>query len=63
MFFVSLGMFYGADMYIIFQFYCNESSAGTFIANILLVAIGNVIGGGILIGGSEYYMQDYLTMK
>ncbi len=45
MFFLSLGGYYGADV-----------TAGSFALNIVAVTIGNIIGGGLLIGGSEYYM-------
>lgn len=59
MFYISLGMYYGANMYlkiIVINSGLTQSSIGSFVTNILLVAIGNIIGGGIIIGGSEYYM-------
>eukprot|EP00743_Colponemidia_sp_Colp-15_P002218 GILK01002404.1.p1 GENE.GILK01002404.1~~GILK01002404.1.p1 ORF type:complete len:335 (+),score=41.80 GILK01002404.1:72-1076(+) len=48
-FFIPLGMMYGANV-----------SVGDFVVkNLIPVVIGNVIGGGLLIGGSEYYLYKW----
>eukprot|EP00742_Colponemidia_sp_Colp-10_P002399 GILJ01002557.1.p1 GENE.GILJ01002557.1~~GILJ01002557.1.p1 ORF type:complete len:337 (-),score=43.17 GILJ01002557.1:161-1171(-) len=48
-FFIPLGMMYGANV-----------SVGDFLVkNLIPVVIGNVIGGGLLIGGSEYYLYKW----
>ncbi|KAI9091249.1 Formate/nitrite transporter-domain-containing protein [Phlyctochytrium arcticum] len=48
MYFISVGWMYGADV-----------TVGTMARNLAAVAIGNIIGGGVLIGGSEYYMYHW----
>ena len=46
MFYIPHGMFHGAKV-----------SIGQFLMNILAASIGNIIGGGLFIGGSEYLMH------
>ncbi|KAJ3079179.1 hypothetical protein HK102_003972 [Quaeritorhiza haematococci] len=53
MFFLSLGRFYGAS----------AITFTTFASNIFTVALGNIIGGSILIGGSEHYMYHWHREK
>ncbi|KAJ1551357.1 hypothetical protein HK096_000744 [Nowakowskiella sp. JEL0078] len=48
MFFILTGWMYGANV-----------TLGGVCANIFLVAIGNIIGGALLIGGSEYYLYHW----
>ncbi|KAJ3077254.1 hypothetical protein HK102_005272, partial [Quaeritorhiza haematococci] len=52
MFFLSLGWFHGANV-----------TLATFCANIFTVTLGNIIGGSLLIGGSEYYMYHWHAEK
>ncbi|KND01775.1 formate/nitrite transporter [Spizellomyces punctatus DAOM BR117] len=48
MYFISIGWMYGADV-----------TVGKFARNISGVMLGNIIGGGLLIGCSEYYMYHW----
>lgn len=50
MYFISLGWMYGADV-----------TAGLFARNLLAVGLGNIVGGGFLIGFSEYYQYHWHT--
>ena len=45
MFYLSIGAYYGANV-----------TVAAFIANVLSVALGNIVGGAIIVGGSEFYM-------
>ncbi|KAI8805594.1 Formate/nitrite transporter-domain-containing protein [Cladochytrium replicatum] len=48
MFFMLTGIFYGAPI-----------PPERFCANLFFVAIGNIIGGSIIVGGSEYYLYHW----
>ncbi|KAJ3183318.1 hypothetical protein HDU85_002344 [Gaertneriomyces sp. JEL0708] len=48
MYFIPIGWMYGANV-----------TAGLFARNLCAVAIGNTIGGGILVGMTEYYMYHW----
>ncbi|KAJ3174852.1 hypothetical protein HDU87_006644 [Geranomyces variabilis] len=47
-YYIPIGWMYGADV-----------TAGSMLANIFAVALGNAVGGGLLIGGSEFYMYHW----
>ncbi|KAJ3135007.1 hypothetical protein HDU90_004332 [Geranomyces variabilis] len=48
MYYIPIGWMYGAPV-----------TVGGMLANIFSVALGNIVGGGLLIGGSEYYMYHW----
>ncbi|KAJ3144778.1 hypothetical protein HDU86_001496 [Geranomyces michiganensis] len=48
MYYIPIGWMYGAPV-----------TVGGMLANIFGVALGNIVGGGLLIGGSEYYMYHW----
>ncbi|KAI9017677.1 Formate/nitrite transporter-domain-containing protein [Gaertneriomyces semiglobifer] len=52
MYFIPIGWMYGAKV-----------TAGLFARNLCAVAIGNIIGGGILVGMTEYYMYHWHRFK
>ncbi|KAI8820359.1 Formate/nitrite transporter, partial [Fimicolochytrium jonesii] len=48
MYYIPIGWMYGAPV-----------TTGSMLANIFSVALGNIVGGGLLIGGSEFYMYHW----
>ncbi|TPX57866.1 hypothetical protein PhCBS80983_g03514 [Powellomyces hirtus] len=48
MYYIPIGWMYGAPV-----------TVGGMLANIFAVALGNIVGGGLLIGGSEFYMYHW----
>lgn len=48
MFLLSIGMMYGMDV-----------TVGSFLANLMPVVCGNIVGGAILVGGSEVYLYHW----
>ncbi|KAJ3144118.1 hypothetical protein HDU89_008965, partial [Geranomyces variabilis] len=47
-YYIPIGWLYGAPV-----------TVGSMLANLLAVALGNFVGGGLLIGGSEFYMYHW----
>ena len=47
--FVPLGLMYGAD----------ADYKKWLYQNLLLVILGNIVGGGVIVGGAEYFLYDW----